>query len=269
MLEVLLGYDHGAKHSYLIMERYNKDAASKMDLGAVHCANGGLKARSQYIKESKLVEVSGLLHYDLVNLDRLLLNGLALKILLHRQRDSFVLMADDASRDCRVCIIEAQLYARYVKLSDEKYRNIQQFLPATLACYPTKRVVMKMHSVAQGISSLNWENAHVGQLPNRVLIAMVDNDVYTGNIAKNPLNFKHFNAFQVGINLNGEISGSPLKLNFTDNQYIDGCRSLFATAGQTDMDNGLDITRVDYNSGYCIFGFDTCPILCHGEPQER
>ena len=35
------------------------------------------------------------------------------------------------------------------------------------------------------------------------------------------------------------------------------------------MDNGLDITRVDYKSGYCIFGFDTSPTLCHGEPQER
>ena len=35
------------------------------------------------------------------------------------------------------------------------------------------------------------------------------------------------------------------------------------------MDNGLDITRVDYKSGYCIFGFDTSPNLCHGEPQER
>ena len=35
------------------------------------------------------------------------------------------------------------------------------------------------------------------------------------------------------------------------------------------MDNGLDITRVDYKSGYCIFGFDTSPILYHGEPQER
>ena len=76
-------------------------------------------------------------------------------------------MADDASRDCGVCIIEAQLYVRYIKLSDEKYRNIQQSLPATTACDPIKRLVTKTHSVAQGISSLNRENAHVGQLLNR------------------------------------------------------------------------------------------------------
>ena len=43
---------------------------------------------------------------------------------------------------------------------------------------------MKTHSVVQGISSLNWENAHVGQLPNRVFKTMVDNDAYTESIAK-------------------------------------------------------------------------------------
>ena len=80
----------------------------------------------------------------------------------------FILMADDASRDCRVRIIEAQLCVKYVKLPDKKYRDIQQFLLATSACYSIKRVVMKTHSVAQGISSLNWVNTHVGQLPNSV-----------------------------------------------------------------------------------------------------
>ena len=35
------------------------------------------------------------------------------------------------------------------------------------------------------------------------------------------------------------------------------------------MDNGLDITRADYKFGYCIFGFDRSPALCHEEPQER
>ena len=69
--------------------------------------------------------------------------------------------------------------------------------------------------------------------------------------------------------LNGEMPGPPLKLNFTDNQYIDGYRSLFATAGLIDANNGLDNTRVNYKSGYCIFGFGTSPTLYQGEPQER
>ena len=61
------------------MGLFSKDLLTKMDLVAVDGANGGLKARTQYIKKKKLVEVSGLLHCNLVNSDRLLLNGLPLK----------------------------------------------------------------------------------------------------------------------------------------------------------------------------------------------
>ena len=136
MLEVHLGYDHGAKNSYLTMGLYSKDTVMKLDLVAVSGVN---KARTQCIKESKKVEKSSLLHCDFVNSDCLILNGLLSKTVLHRQRDSSILMADDASRDCRVRIKEAQLCVRYVKLSNEKYINIQQ---------RNKRVVMNTHSVA-------------------------------------------------------------------------------------------------------------------------
>ena len=80
-------------------------------------------------------------------------------------------------------------------------------------------------------------------------MTMVDNDAYIESIAKNPFNLKHSNSSQVSVYLNGEKPGPPLKLSFTDNQYIYGYRSLFAIVGQIDMDNGLDITGVDYKSG--------------------
>ena len=232
-----------------------------MDLMTLDDGNDGLKTRTQYIKERELVEVSGLSHCDVINLNCLLLNNLPLK--MEWKSESFVLMTDGASRYFR--IIEAWLCVQYAKLSDVKYRNIQQSLPATLACCPVKRLVMKRYSVASEISSLNWKN--VGQLPNRLVMDIVDNDVYTGSIAKNSFNFKHFNAFWLRIYLNGKILGLPHKLNFTDNQYIDRYRNVFAT-GRIDMDNSLNIMRVDSKSDYCIFGFDTSPTLCHGEPPE-
>ena len=50
---------------------------------------------------------------------------------------------------------------------------------------------------------------------------------------------------------------------------MDGSGSLFATAGGLNMDNGLDIARVDYKSGHFIFGFNTFPDLSLEKPQER
>ena len=50
-----------------------------MDLLVVDGGSSVLKARTQYIKENSLVEVSGLLHCDVVNSD------------CHQQIESFVL----------------------------------------------------------------------------------------------------------------------------------------------------------------------------------
>ena len=90
MLEVLLGYNERTKNSYITVGLYSKDTTTKMDLVAVDGASGGLKARTQYIKESKMVEVAGLLHYDLVSSNRLLLNSLPLNIVLHRQSSNIL-----------------------------------------------------------------------------------------------------------------------------------------------------------------------------------
>ena len=79
----------------------------------------------------------------------------------------------------------------------------------------------------------------------------------------------HSLASQVGIYLSGEVPGLPLKLSFTDNQYMDGYGSLFATAGRQNMDNGLDITIDDYKSGYFLFGFDTFPTLSLESLESR
>ena len=47
MLEVLLGYDHGSKNSYLTMGLCSKDRASKIDLLTEDDSNDGLKGRTQ------------------------------------------------------------------------------------------------------------------------------------------------------------------------------------------------------------------------------
>ena len=48
----------------------------------------------------------------------------------------------------------------------------------------------------------------------------------------------------MAIYLNGEIPAPSLKLNFVDNEYIDGYRSLFATAGRINLTAELTINLV-------------------------
>ena len=86
----------------------------------------------------------------------------------------------------------------------------------------------------------------MGQLPNKVTLAMVDNESFIGNYKRNPLNFKHNNVTSIGLYVN---PGRPIKVNFSSNEYLEGYLSHFAATGKFNRDEGLNISRRDYGDG--------------------
>jgi len=123
--------------------------------------------------------------------------------------------------------------------------------------------------VAAGLNHFIWDNCYQGQLPTRIFVGLVDNDSASGVFEKNPLNFKNYNLRKVSTLVNGEsLPGHPMKLDFTNDQYIDGYRSLFSTTSKLNSDAGLDISRADYKNGYTLFGFNLTPTLCSNGHSE-
>ncbi|XP_066922747.1 uncharacterized protein F54H12.2-like [Clytia hemisphaerica] len=168
----------------------------------------------------------------------------------------------------RIKITDAVLCVRKVQLTHHKFAEIQRNLEKNVASYPINRVQVKTHSIAAGLTSLNWDNLILGQLPNRIFLGMIDNDSYTGNYHKNPFNFKHFDVREVAVYVNGKTLSHPMKLNFGDSEYLEGYRSLFTATGKINRDEGMDISRRDYPTGYSLFGFDLSAALCNGPHQE-
>ena len=267
LFETLLNYGNDAKKSQLMMGMYTKDEATKLDETDPN-NNTGLLERYNYFQESKIVEICTRIHSDIFHQGRLLMNGLPIKIVLHRNKHPFMLMAA-AGSTYKIVLSEAILCIRKVQLSPHKFQEIQQTLEKIPAVYPINRVVVKTHSVAAGLTSLNWDNAFQGQLPNRIFIGMVDNVSFTGRYDKNPFNFKHFDANSIGVFVNGEsLPAQPIKCNFNQDHFLDGYRSLFTTTGKFARDEGINIYRHEYKGGYTLFGFDISPSTCNGGHQE-
>ena len=68
------------------------------------------------------------------------------------------------------------------------------------------------------------------------------------------------------------VTAQPMKLDFQDDQFIDGYRSLFMTSGKLNTKEGIDITREEYKKGFSLFGFDVSPSICnvgHTEPKRQ
>lgn len=87
MLETLLNYGDEAKESQLTMSLFYKDTPGKMDtvnpLAEDDNANLGLKARFAFTKSSNIVDMMGAIHSDVFFQERLLLNGVNLRIKLN------------------------------------------------------------------------------------------------------------------------------------------------------------------------------------------
>ena len=219
----MLNYSKEAKNTQLGVGLFYKDTAGHFDELDPTSDNTGLNKRYKFGKLSKTMFLQGRVHSDIFNQGKLLLNGLPLKVTFQRHKDNFALLSAAENPAFKVSFQEVTFCLRKVQLSPHKFQSIQQRLEKTPALYPINRVEIKAHSVAQGLSSLNWENAILGQIPNRVFVAMTENAAFTGSYIKNPFLFKRNNLTSVAAYVNGKsIPAKPIVLNFQNGDFLDG-----------------------------------------------
>ena len=206
-LENLLSYGGEAKRSQLSSELWYKDIASHMDHDKG--TNTGLADRQKFIWNSKKVSMVGRPHLDLCFQDRLILNGVDVKMRFVRSKDEFSLMGD-----AKVEIVDMTLYVRKVKLNPSVQLEHIKRLEKDTAKYPVKRVETKVFSIPQGNKTYNQENLFLGQRPTRIVLGMVRNTAFSGDATKNPFNFDHFNANFVALYVDGmQVPSKPYKPN--------------------------------------------------------
>lgn len=267
MISTLLTYGSDAKKSQLSAELFYKDVAGKMDLADPLATgyNTGLNTRYKFIKDSSTVELIGPLHSDLFYQDRLLLNGVTMRIRLNRSKNAFCLLSAVGGADYKVVISHASLFVRKVKVTSDTFLGHAAALQHSPALYPIRRIECKVLSIPSGNMSFTPDDVFLGQIPKRIVLGLVENAAFNGTYNKNPFNFQHFNATQVGIYVNGEAQPiKALQLNFEKEQDLMGYMSLFSGTGTLYHNQGCEITRQDYSKGYTLYAFDLSPDLSSG-----
>ena len=185
-LETLLSYGPVAKESYLTTALWYKDTPKHME---DHQLNKGFKSRQVWTMGSRQVVMIRRPHLDLCFQDRLMLNGVDIKMRLVRSKDAFSLMGDG-----KVQIEDVALFVRKVKVDPSVQLDHIRGLERMTAKYPVCRAETKVFSVPKGNMMANQENLFWGQLPNamdltadwEVVIGMVENKAFNGDKTKNP-----------------------------------------------------------------------------------
>ena len=256
-LENLLSYGKDASDSQLALGMWYKDTAGKFN--SLQEDNLGFNARLLRIANSNKATMYGRPHLDLCFQDKLLLNGVDIKLRFVRSKDAFSVM-----RGGIVKIEDMSLFVRKVKVNSHFQLEHIKGLEKTTAKYPIKRVETKAYSIPQGHLRYVQENLFLGQRPKRIILGMVKNSAFNGYSDENPFEFKHYSTNFVALYIDGvQVPSKAYKPNFANRLYDRCYVSLFESLGITNKNVGIDISYTDYLNGYTLFGFDLTPDLDH------
>jgi hypothetical protein len=257
-LENLLNYDNNTVSTRLENVLFYKDSAGAMDSAGDD--NVGLKKRKSRVVKNRGVEMIGQPHISFFNQNKLLINGIDVKVKMTRARDAFSLMSDGT--EYKFIVLDATLRVRRVKVNPNIALTHSKILERCNIKYNIERVEVKVQTLSQGSKNHTIDNLVLGQLPKRIIIGFVSNTAYNGDYKKNPFNFHHYNLNHLSLYVDGQqVPSKPLKPDFKNALYTDSYQTLFSGTGIHFGQSTHTITYDEYKGGYCLFAFDLTPDL--------
>ena len=208
-------------------------------------------------------DMIGPLHVDVFNQSKYMLNGVTMKVRMTRSKDSFVLMAkSDVTESFKVDILSAKLFVRKLKITPSLCLAHERILQQKTAKYPITRVECKVIHLPQGQKSFTHDNLFLGQLPKRIVLGLVDNRAFNGDISLNPYNFQHCNLNYLAVHLDGQqVPWAPLQPSFSGSSYIRAFYTQFTGGDGISSDTGNTFGREQFVNGHALYCFDLTPDL--------
>jgi hypothetical protein len=266
-LETLLTYSGEAKKSWLQCGGFYSDTHKQMD--TIGNANLGFKARHDLLEESRTVELIGKIHSGLFNQPLLLLNHVDMRIEFTRYRDDFCILGAAAEKP-KIVIVDASLKIRRNTLANHKTNSVESLLQKQDIRYFIPHSVVKTQTFPQGLLNINVRNLITGRnIPNTIIVGMISNSAYNGDLALNPFNFEHYDISSADITVDSKsVFGKPLTADVDSEQFLDFYWSLQRTLGNNFRDDGFAISREQYLDGNFLFGHNLTSTMCNDQYED-
>lgn len=229
--------------------------------------------RHRITKGSKLLDMAGVLLSDCLSLDRFLINGVHLRLVLFRNSADFCLMSNEGPESSYKFQIE-DAFIRLCKLKINPAILVahSKLLKTVTAKYPFTRTEIKCASIPRGQNVFNWDNINSSYLPRFVLLAFVESAAVLGSLKHNPFNFANFDVKQVNLCVNGvSCPGAPINVSFdrTSLNTMEVFERLYSKkrlikssiGGISGQNPGLCAERDEIGSGFAIYTFELEPVL--------
>ena len=211
---------------------------------------------NKIVDKSKEFTLYGRINGDIFNSDRLLLNGVPIRIVLTKGKDAFNFLVDgDISP--KLHILDASLFIRKVKVSPTLLSAHAKALQITKAKYPIKRTEVKLINLNSGQSSFVLDNVWMGQMPSKLIFALVEHDAASGNLKSNALGFKNNGLNYLAVHINGDMY--PTKAyqpDFENDNYEREYFEFFNNLGYTLSSTTPMIPFKAFKESFCLYVFN-------------
>ncbi|GFQ97494.1 uncharacterized protein TNCT_111791 [Trichonephila clavata] len=187
-LQSILFHSESSQKNLLSAGLFFKDNAGKFDDVNLKDVgqNKGLKKRWERVKNGKIFDMCGTLHDDIGTQSKLLINGTSIRIRLLKAKNEFALLAaagDYMSESVSICHYMC-LYVRKCEISSSILIAHEKALEQSLMQMPFTRVEIKTFTLSSGLKSVTIPNAVNGALPTRMILGLVSNSAFNGDIKK-------------------------------------------------------------------------------------
>ena len=235
-------------------EGFYKDQAGHMDGVNLDRINTGLFFRNQLTEGGKTAQFEGYLNMDVTEIEKFIPNGVSLNVRLIPAPSYFCLMSGEENADYSLDISEVSLKVQYVEPTNNLIIGHSEAFSKSLAVFPYMKSVLKNFTIPQGVREWSIDTLYVTEIPDTLVVGMVDSEAYLGKYSLNPFNFQHFNLS----NLTFYIEGHPLNTasfnpDFSTNTYTSEYLALFEKESGGGKRGGDIISYNDFGRGYSLF----------------
>jgi hypothetical protein len=129
------------------------------------------------------------------------------------------------------------------------------------AHYPITHSQIKTFTSGAGAQQISIDNAFLGPIPERLLVAFVKNIAFVGSASINPFQFQHYDMTQLVLYVNGvQYPAEALTMNCSSPFGVTRAyETLFSSTGIHHDDRGNMISLDMFRNGFFILGFDLTP----------
>jgi len=262
-LETLLNYNEETQKTRMLCEGWTKDTTGHMNVFATDDAgeNLGLRARVVRFNGSTVVQLIMRPHLDLFQQDRLIPPGVDIHLRYIPSAANFVCKTPaPGNNNVQVnyipIITYAGMFIHTKQLSSEAELAQRALLRERVMRLPYTRVQMKHMSIPANQTFYNFDNLFTGNLPDLVLIGLVDDLDFAGGYQRNPFNFRPFGVDRIELRRNGmPVPRHGYTPNFANGQYIKDYMTMQCQLGFGKGDKCVSLTPAEWANGYTIYAF--------------